>query len=296
MTFKPTDEQLAAALAHAERDQPAEACGVIADGIYTPLVNQATEHATFSMDMHGYRHVAKWHRIEAVVHSHVYLPPIASEADLTMCEVTNLPWLIVSWPLGTYAVIEPRGYRAPLVGRLWAWGSNDCFGLVRDGFEAYTGIRFKDFDRDWLFWEKGEDPIRKHYRETGFVEVEPGTPPQHCDVLGMRIHSPVINHLGLYINDPLYGGVLLHQLMGRLSVREVYGGTYQRATELHLRHQNFMTVPPPPTEPEMTVAQYRDQRTEQVPNALVVEESTPNANAAGGLAPVGESPSLRNTG
>jgi hypothetical protein len=58
------------------------------------------------------------------------------------------------------------------------------------------------------------------------------------------MQSPVVNHLGLYINDPERGGVLLHQLQDRLSVREIYGGVYAKATELHLRHRNFLEGPP----------------------------------------------------
>jgi proteasome lid subunit RPN8/RPN11 len=245
--MKPTDEQIAAMFKHAEEVQPLECCGVIADGEYVRLANQATEHDTFAMDMRGFRDVAKAHKIEAVVHSHVYLPPLASDADLSACEATNLPWVIISWPLGTWGVIEPHGYRAPLVGRQWAWGVHDCFALIRDGFEAYAGIRIPDFERDWMFWRRGENLIVEHYKDAGFVQMPPDTPPQHCDVMGMRVGAPIINHLGLYLVDPASGtgGVLLHQLMHRLSIREVYGGTYLRATELHLRHENFLERAPP---------------------------------------------------
>lgn len=244
MTFKPTDTQIAAILEHAEQSQPLECCGVIADGEYVRLVNQATEHDVFSMDMRGFRNVARTHKIEAVVHSHVYLPPIASDADKTMCETTALPWVIVGWPTGKWAVIEPHGYRAPLIGRQWAWGSHDCYALVRDGFESYTGIRIPDFDRDWLFWLRGQNLILDHYKAAGFVVMPQDSPAQHCDIMAMKLASPIVNHLGLYLRDPELGGVILHQLMGRLSVREIYGGTYLHATELHLRHERFLEEAP----------------------------------------------------
>lgn len=246
MTYQPTETQIAAMLKHAEDSQPMECCGVVADGVYFRLVNQATEHDNFSIDLRGYRDVAKAHTIEAIVHSHVFLPAIASDADRTGVERTNMPWVIVSYPTGQWVVVEPSGFRAPLVGRLWGWGSHDCYGLIRDGFEAYTGILLPDFPRDWMFWKRGQDLIGDHYKSAGFVEMPQGTPPQHCDVMGMRIDSKVVNHLGLYLADADSGthGVLLHQLQGRVSLREVYGGTYLRATELHLRHQNFLGAPP----------------------------------------------------
>lgn len=243
--FQPTAQQIADALAHADAAQPFESCGLIADGVYVPMANQADEKNTFALDMRAYRNLVRTRTVEAVVHSHVYLPPLASEADRTVCEATALPWLIVSWPSKAWAVIRPCGWQAPLVGRQWAWGSLDCFSLIRDGFKAYTGIELPNFDRDWNFWKRGQDLIHEHFAEAGFVSIPPQTtPPQHCDVIGMRVNSPVVNHLGLFINDPVAGGVLLHQLHGRLSVREVYGGMYLSATELHLRHRNFMEAPP----------------------------------------------------
>lgn len=236
-SFQPTPAVLAAALAHAAECQPAEACGVAADDTYFALVNRARDEGTFVMDMRGYLAVASQHRVQAIVHSHVYLPPVASEADRAMCEKTALPWLIVSWPLGHHAVIDPCGWRAPLVGRQWAWGTHDCFGLIRDGMLEYAGIEIPDFDRgDWLWWKNGDDIITTQFEIAGFRRLPPDQPLRHCDVLGMRVGSRVVNHLGLFVAPD----VILHQVMNRLSVREVYGGVYQRATVLHLRHEQLM--------------------------------------------------------
>lgn len=238
--WQPTPEQIAAALAHAEQCAPLECCGVIAGGRYRRLKNTATQHDAFVMDMRGFIAVSADAPIEAVVHSHVHRQPIASDGDRAMCEKTALPWLIVSWPLGTFAVIEPCGYRAPLVGRSWAWGSHDCWGLMRDALADYAGIEVPDFEREWLWWKNGQNIIFDHIKDAGFVRMPPDTPLQHCDMLGMKLHSPVANHLGLFLEPD----ILLHQMMGRLSMREIYGGIYQRATVLHLRHEKLMEGSP----------------------------------------------------
>jgi cell wall-associated NlpC family hydrolase len=147
---------------------------------------------------------------------------------------------IVSWPLGSHAVIEPCGWRAPLVGRKWAWGTHDCFGLVRDGIKDHAGIDIPDFGRDWMWWERGGDIIASQVAEAGFVPVDGEW--RHCDVIGMRIWpAKVVNHLGLFLAPD----VMLHQLFGRNSVREVYGGVYAMATVLHLRHRQLLEAPPP---------------------------------------------------
>jgi proteasome lid subunit RPN8/RPN11 len=234
--FQPSNLNIASAMAHAGQCDPLECCGVIGtDGQYYPLKNTATEFDTFVMDMAGYLEVVKQTPAAAIVHSHVWLPPIPSDGDKAMCEKTGLPWLIISWPTGNWQVIHPNGFRAPLVGRKWAWGTHDCYGLIRDGMAEEAQIAIPDFPREWLWWKDGGDIIAKQFKQAGFHQLPPGTPPKHCDVLGMRIRSKVVNHLGLFL-DP---DVILHQMMGQLSVREVYGGFLADATELHLRHSKL---------------------------------------------------------
>jgi len=240
MTFEPTDDIIKAVLAHAAECDPYECCGVIADGTFMPITNNATDFDTFVMNMTEYLAIAKKHKIEAIVHSHIYGPPVPSEADKAICEATGKPWLIVSWPLGTWGVIVPTGYKAPLIGRQWVYGAHDCYGCMRDGFEHFTGIKIPDFPRDWLWWENGENIIEGQFAEAGFKQVTGEW--RHCDVIGMKVWpSKVVNHLGLFVSPDL----ILHHLFGRLSAREVYGGVYQMTTVLHLRHENFMDAPPP---------------------------------------------------
>lgn len=242
MTWQPAQAIIDQALEHAAAVQPLEACGVVADGIFHAVPNNATDWDAFVMDMPAYLAIAKEKKIEAIVHSHVYAPPKPSDGDRAGCENTGLPWLIVAWPTGAHQVIEPSGWRAPLVGRKWAWGTHDCFGTMRDGFAEYAGVTIPDFPREWLWWERGQNIIEDQFEQAGFVKAGDSIW-RHCDVAAMRIPpSKVINHVGLFIHPDM----ILHQLLGRNSVREIYGGIWQMATVLHLRHRDFLEVPPPP--------------------------------------------------
>lgn len=236
MNWTPSPAIIEKVIAHAERTAPRECCGLIRGEDYIEVENAAPDADAFMMRNADFVRVMRDGPVDALAHSHVFLPPVPSPPDLTGIEKTKLPWLIVSIPNNTHTVNYPSGYKAPLVGRPWTWGVHDCFALVRDGMKHYAGIEIPDIDREWEFWRKDHDFIRASMEVMGFVELPPGTPEQHLDVFGMRVHGRVINHLGLFLMPDR----LLHQMSNRLSVEETYGGTYQTLTELHARHRDLM--------------------------------------------------------
>lgn len=246
MTWQPTQEIVDAALAHAARVQPVESCAVIVDGQYVEIDNVATDKDQFAMDRQQFLAACKSGTLEAVVHSHVYAPPIASQGDRTMCEITNVPWLIINWPVGNWAVIEPCGFVAPLIGRQWCFGALDCWSLARDGFQAFSGKEIPDFHREWEWWRKGQNLIVENVKTAGFVNLGGDVMPRHCDMIVMQIRSEVPNHVGLYLEPD---SIILHHLQGHLSVRETYGGFWQKATRFVARHQDFMEQMPPVRDP-----------------------------------------------
>lgn len=236
MMWTPSETILAKIIDHAERAAPRECCGLIRGEDYIEIENVAPGEHAFLMKNADFVRVMRDGPVDAVAHSHVFLPPIPSETDRSCCEKSGLPWLIVSVPNNTHTVFYPSGFKAPLIGRQWAWGVHDCFALVRDGISHFAGIDIPDIDRDWEFWLKDHDFIRASMAEMGFVEMPPGTPLKHLDVIGMRVHGKVVNHLGLFLQPDHF----LHHMTGRLSVEEMYGGMYMHLTELHARHRYLM--------------------------------------------------------
>jgi proteasome lid subunit RPN8/RPN11 len=236
MTWTPPPAIIAKVLDHAERSMPRECCGLVRGEDYIEIENVSPDENAFLMRAEDFVRTMREGPVDAVAHSHVFLPPVPSPPDLTGCERSALPWLIVSVPNNTHTMIYPSGYKAPLIGRPWAWGVHDCFALIRDGMSHYAGIDVPEIEREWEFWLKDEDFIRQSMEEMGFVEMPPGTPIQHLDVFGMKFRGRVINHLGLFIGPDR----ILHQMHERLSVQEIYGGVYQQLTELHARHRHLM--------------------------------------------------------
>lgn len=229
---------------HAVQEFPREACGLLCvvrgKEKYISCRNLASGNEHFILSSEDYADAEMQGEILAVVHSHPNVPPTPSEADKTACEASGLVWHIVHVcdadglpQAGEIVTFEPCGYEAPLVGREFSHGVNDCYQLVRDWYRRERGITLKNFDRMDGWWERGENLYMKHYAEAGFhlAKGEPET----GDMIVMQIRSNQPNHAAVYLGDDL----ILHHLYGRLSSRDVYGGYWKEVTRMILRHEEI---------------------------------------------------------
>lgn len=228
------DEIKHLAFVHAKAEAPREACGLVilsGDGSlsYFPCKNVSEGMNEFSIDPEDYARAEDLGEVAAIIHSHTQTGAKPSEADLVSCESTKLPWYIVAVPSGAWEMITPNGYKAPLLGRKYSHGVLDCYSFVRDWLRENDVVELPDFDRKWEWWLNGQDLYADNFEKCGFVKV---TDMQPGDVILMAIRSKVINHAAIYLG----GNVMAHHAIGRLSMREVYGGFWEKNTRLVVRY------------------------------------------------------------
>lgn len=227
----------AAIFQHAEREYPRECCGLVVDIDGTPEFRPCRNMAALGSTDHFILHPDDYAAAEtlgtivAVVHSHPNASATPSQADRVSCEASGLLWYIASWPGQQLEYIQPTGYQAPLVGRVWAHGVLDCYTLIRDWYKLERGVTLPDYERTDNWWRHGQNLYMENFASAGFLSVDMADM-QPGDVLLMQVLANVANHAAIYLGN----GVILHHLHGRLSCREVFGGYYRKHTVKVLRY------------------------------------------------------------
>lgn len=227
--------------AHAMREYPKEACGVLTPDGYRPLINCHPEpQKNFDCGDAVAELVIK-DLVRAVVHSHVDRNLGPSSADIIQQQAMNIPWGITltdgesAWkPYFWGDMIPPP----PLIGRKFRHGPSgtdgrgDCYALIRDFYRMELGIRLVEGPRDDVWWENGQDLYNDNFERAGFVISPDGARnPQRGDVLLIHESGPVAHHAGVYVG----GGLFIHHLSNRLSRKEPTG-PYLPVIERWLRY------------------------------------------------------------
>lgn len=224
-----------AAVAHALREYPKEACGLFVrvDGIthYHPCRNIAGSGEHFILDPEDYAAADERGEITGVFHSHPDVSPEPSETDIQCAQGSGLPWYILSVPQLQWGYTEPKGFTSDLIGRLFVYGTTDCYTLIRDYFRLERNLIMNNYDSNDDWWRKGENYYTENFQYEGFKEI-PLSEVQEGDVLLMKVLSPVSNHAALYLGY----NTILHHLYGRLSCREPYGEFWRKVTTHALRY------------------------------------------------------------
>jgi cell wall-associated NlpC family hydrolase len=122
-----------------------------------------------------------------------------------------------------------------LVGREFVWGSDDCYGLLRDFYRDNFEIELPNYARPDDFWSRGLNLYVDHYYENGFrpIDVHP-TDWQVGDVFLMAIQSNTPNHVAILVEN----GNILHHLYGCRSIVELYRGKWRDLTIGVFRHKD----------------------------------------------------------
>lgn len=222
-------------IAYAKSKEPHECCGfvVLKQGEnqphFLPCENIADDPMNyFEVSPEDFIKAEEMGKILALVHSHPNGEPRLSLADRQMQWQSDLDWWLVC---GDEIYQFPK--IAPLIGRSFEHGVQDCYTLFRD-FYYLCGFDFPDYPRADEWWWQGENLYLDHLEEHGFYQISIENI-QIGDIVLVRIESPVPNHAAIYVGDQM----LLHHVPKRLSKRDIFDGYWLKYTHSIWRHKEW---------------------------------------------------------
>lgn len=226
--------------AHATARYPEESCGLVVvergKTKYIACANASERPMEdFAISAQEFAAAEDRGEILCIVHSHPNAPCRPSMGDKVSCESHRKPFLIVEVGAdgaGDMSWNEPHGYEAPLIGRPFVHGVLDCYSLVQDWYAREFKIVLPEFERQELWWKKGDDLYMQHYADAGFSPIKGAI--NYGDVILMQMQSDVTNHGGVYIGD----GQIVQHIYNRLSSRDLYDGYFQEITRVVIRHKD----------------------------------------------------------
>lgn len=235
-------------IAHAKRDYPREACGVIVKKEYIPCKNIAADDAQFEIDPIDLVGAAKEGKILAYIHSHPDGTTAPSQPDRVQMNLHGLPWIITDGE--NVELHKPDGYQAPLLGRDYYHGLLDCYTLVKDYYQRELGITLNDYERtdEWWVDAKSKPLYLDNFKKEGFVEVD--TIQKHDLILVRLGRTEHVNHALIFIGDGTLKSehtedvisdcLVLHHPYNQMSLREMYSEQWQRRAAIIIRHKSLI--------------------------------------------------------
>jgi proteasome lid subunit RPN8/RPN11 len=224
-------------IAHAFREAPKEACGIVVNGEYFPCENiHFSPLENFAISPQDYAKAAAHGDVQAIFHSHPGDFNAFSPHDAAGCRAMEVPWIMYCLGTDDFHFADPSG-KAPYLGREWHYGIHDCYSLVRDFYRREFGIQLEDFKRgEEQEWESPDwDMFAQNMQGQGFMPCEKAE--KRGDFLLMQLQAPRPNHAGVLV-DP-ERNIFYHHLLGRLSEANVYGGYWERNTSMVWRHKEL---------------------------------------------------------
>ena len=194
---------------------PEEGCGIIQNKQgklrWIPCKNVAEDPTvSFMISPEEYVKASISGDIHAIVHSHVNGKCKASSVDKDQSDYLQVPYHIYTIPELEKCIYTPKYKKTPLLGRVYDFGTTDCWTLVRDYYIENFNIKLPmiKFEKD--FYHKGINYFEDLINPWGGEIVKT---PQKGDIIYFQIDNDIPNHCGIYLDEDKF----IHHHSKRLS-------------------------------------------------------------------------------
>lgn len=122
------------------------------------------------------------------------------------------------------------------IGIPFKYGSDDCYGLVRQFYKDEFGIELTNYARTDNWWNEGQNLYIDNYKNEGFYLLSETDDLQYGDLMLIALGCSVASHAAIYIGNNL----VLQHCQGHPSSIDRYIGMFRNNTLARIRHKSLV--------------------------------------------------------
>ena len=224
-------------LLHLHSEYPNEGCGIILNKQgklkWIPCKNVAVDKKeNFKICPKDYVKATLQGDIFAIVHSHINGKCRPSKFDKDQSNYLQIPYYIYTIPENEKCEYTPEYVKTPLLGRVYEFGKQDCWTLVRDYYIQEFNIKLPMLEFEEKFYHKGINYFEDLIEPWGGVVVKE---PKKGDIIYFEIMNDIPNHCGIYLDNDKF----IHHQSSRLSCTD-FLPKWQKYIKSFIRCKQFI--------------------------------------------------------
>jgi proteasome lid subunit RPN8/RPN11 len=177
-------------------------------------------------------------KIVGCYHTHINENIEFSNFDKQNAEKHKLTYILYSVTGDKFLEYNPQNKKSPYLDRIFEFGKNDCFSLVKDFYLKELNINLGEYFRNNVWFQNNPNLIIQNFEKEGFSLIKDKENLQKYDLLCLGKNEKELFHFMVLLEDE----IILHHPRNKLSIMEKLTQSRKNHIKAVFRHKILTKV------------------------------------------------------